>query len=78
MGRVAVGSECTAAGCCKSYVRRFEEAGELAAAELVEEGEVVAWIDSLEKEEHVIVGRRLSRVVAGVKGKGWSVYVVAE
>lgn len=59
-------------------MRRFEEAGELAAAELVEEGEVVAWIDSLEKEEHMIVGWSLSRVVAGVKEKGWTVYVVAE
>jgi len=78
LGRAAVDSDCTASGCCRNYVGRFEESGELAAAELAGEGEVVAWTDSLEKEEHMTVGWSSSRAVAGVEEKGWIACVVAE
>ncbi len=73
-----VDSGCTAADWWKDHVGRLEEAGDLAAAELVGGGEVVAWTDSLEKEERMVVNWSWSRAGIGVEGKGSIACVVAE
>ncbi len=73
-----VDSEYTAADCWKDHVGRLEEVDDLAAAELVGGGEVVAWTDSLEKEERMVVNWNWSRAAIGVEGKGSIACVVAE
>lgn len=73
-----VDSGCTAAVCWKGHVGRLEEVDDLAAAELVGGGEVVAWTDSLEKEERMVVNWNWSRGAIGGEGKGSIACVVVE